>query len=91
MVSASDPSVVRKVKLVFVQNKKSEILTLISTDTSLTEKQIVERFGSRWRLQSYLNLQKTTRYIDYREIHASTAIAMLQFQMLSYGRHLNSD
>ena len=100
IISSEDHSITRTVKLVFVQNrnKKSEFLTLLSTDISLTERQVVERFGCRWSievmfhtLKSFLNLQKTTQSIDYTEIHASTAIAMLQFQMLSYTKRLNSD
>lgn len=100
IISSDDHSITRTVKLIFVQNKnkKSEFLTLLSTDTTLSERQVIERFGSRWAievmfqtLKSFLNLQKTTQSIDYTEIHASTAIAMLQFQMLSYSKRLNSD
>lgn len=90
----------KEVTLVFVQNrnKKSEFLAILSTDTNLTPEQIIERFGVRWSieisfhtLKSYLRLQKTTQSIDYMQIHASTAIAMLQFQMLAYRKRTESD
>lgn len=90
----------KEVTLVFVQNrnKKSEFLAILSTDTELTPEQVIEYFGARWSietsfqtLKSYLRLQKTTQSIDYMQIHASTAIAMLQFQMLAYRRRTESD
>ena len=42
-------------------------------------------------LKSYLRLQKSTQSIDYMQIHASAAIAMLQFQMLAYRKRTESD
>lgn len=90
----------KDVRIVFVQNrnKKSEFLAILSTDTELTQEQVIEYFGTRWSieicfhtLKSYLRLQKTTQSIDYMQIHASTAIAMLQLQMLAYRRRLESD
>lgn len=90
----------KEVTLIFVQNrnKKSEFLTILCTDTNLTPEQIIEYFGCRWAietsfqtLKSCLRLQKSTQSIDYMQIHASTAIAMLQFQMLAYRRRTESD
>lgn len=90
----------QEVLLVFVQNrnKKSEFLAILSTDTSLTPEQVIEYFGVRWSieisfqtLKSHLRLQKSTQSIDYMQIHASSAIAMLQFQMLAYRRRTESD
>lgn len=90
----------KEVLLVFVQNrnKKSEFLAILSTDTNLTPEQVIERFGVRWSietcfhtLKSYLRLQKTTQSIDYMQIHASTAIAMLQLQMLAYRKRTETD
>ena len=90
----------KEVTLVFVQNrnKKSEFLAILSTDTELTPAQVIEYFGVRWSieisfqtLKSFLRLQKSTQSIDYMQIHASTAIAMLQFQMLAYRKRTESD
>lgn len=90
----------KEVTIVFVQNrnKKSEFLAILSTDTELTPEQVIEYFGVRWSieisfqtLKSYLRLQKSTQSIDYMQIHASTAIAMLQFQMLAYRKRTESD
>ena len=90
----------REVTLTFVRNRnrKSEFLVLLSTDTSLSAEEVVECFGVRWSievtfktLKSHLRLQKSTQSIDYMQIHASTAIAMLQFQMLAYIRRKEND
>ena len=90
----------KEVTIVFVQNrnKKSEFLAILCTDTELTPEQVIERFGVRWSIEisfqtmkSYLRLQKSTQSIDYMQIHASTAIVMLQFQMLAYRKRTESD
>lgn len=90
----------KEVKLVFVRNrnKKSEFLVMLSTDTELTENQIIEYYSCRWGIEtmfqtckSYLRLQKSTQSIDYSEIHASAAIVMFQYAMLSWLNRQNSD
>lgn len=87
-------------KIVFVRNrnKKSEYLAILCTDNSLSEDQIVEYYCSRWGIEtmfhtckSFLRLQKSTQSLDYSEIHASTAIVMFQYAMLSWLNRQNSD
>ena len=90
----------KDVTLTYVRNrnKKSEFLVILSTDTSLSAEEVVECFGHRWNievmfktLKSHLRLQKSTQSIDYMQIHGSTAIAMLQFQMLAYIKRMEND
>ena len=90
----------KEVKLVFVRNrnKKSEFLSILCTDTGLTEDQIIEYYSCRWGVEllfftckSFLRLQKSTQSLDYSEIHASTAIIMFQYSMLSWLNRNNSD
>lgn len=90
----------KDVALTFVRNrnKKSEFLVILSTDASLSAEEVVELFSCRWTieilfktLKSHLRLQKSTQSVDYVQIHASTAIAMLQFQMLAYIRRIEND
>jgi len=90
----------KEVKLVFVRNrnKKSAFLAILCTDTGLTEDQIIEYYGCRWGIElmfhtckSFLRLQKSTQSLDYSEIHASTAIVMFQYSMLSWMNRNNSD
>jgi len=67
------------VKLVFVRNrnKKSEFLSILCTDTGLTEDQVIEFYGCRWGVillfhtcKSFLRLQKSTQSLDYSEIQS---------------------
>jgi len=90
----------KEVKLVFVRNrnKKSAFLAILCTDTGITEDQIIEFYSTRWGIEllfhtckSFLRLQKSTQSLDYSEIHASTAIIMFQYSMLSWLNRNNSD
>lgn len=90
----------RDVKIVFVRNrnKKSEYLAILSTDIELTENQIIEYYSCRWGIEtmfqtckSFLNMQKSTKSLNYSEIHASTAIVMFQYSMMSCLNRQNSD
>ena len=90
----------QEVKIVFVRNrnKKSAYLAILSTDIELSENQIVEYYGCRWGIKclfqtckSFLCLQKSTQSLDYSEIHASTAIVMFQYSILSWLNRQNSD
>ena len=90
----------QEVKIVFVRNrnKQSAYLAILSTDIELSENQIVEYYGSRWGIEtlsqtgkSFLCLQKSTQSLDYSEIHASTAIVMFQYSILSWLNRQNSD
>lgn len=48
------------VKLVFIRNrnKKSEWLTIASTDLSLDEKEIVRIYGMRWQIEVFFKASK---------------------------------
>lgn len=90
----------KEVKLVFVRNrnKKSDFLSILCTDNELTENQIIEYYGCRWGIEllfhtckSFLRLQKSTQSLDYSEIHASNAIIMFQYSMLSWLNRNNAD
>lgn len=90
----------KAVRFVFVRNrnKKSSFLCIMCSDTSLSAEQIVEYYGARWSIEelfllskSHLNLERTTQSTDYLQIHASTAILMIQLQMIAFERRMNSD
>lgn len=90
----------QEARIVFVRNrnKKSEYLAILSTDSGLSENQIVEYYSCRWGIEtlfqaskSFLRLQKSTQSLDYCEIHASTAIVMFQYAMLSCLNRQSSD
>lgn len=79
-------------KVVYVRNrnKKKEYLCLISTDTSLSEEEIIRIYGKRWDTEvffkvckSYLNLSKECNSLSYDAITAHTAVVFTRYMMLS--------
>src|SRR5699024_8646520 len=51
----------RKVKIVFVRNrhKPSEWLTLLSTDISLSDDEIIQLYGRRWQIETFFKQCKS--------------------------------
>ena len=89
-VCSGDDSI--PVKLVFVRNrnKKSDYLVLISTDVSLSEKEIIQLYGKRWDIEvffktckSVLNLTGECRSISYDAMCAQTAIVFARYIFLA--------
>ena len=79
-------------KLVFVRNrnKKSDYLVLISTDTSLSEQEIIQLYGKRWDIEvffktskSLLKLTGECRSITYDAMFAQTAIVFARYIFLA--------
>jgi hypothetical protein len=89
-----------RVKLVFVRNrnKSKEYLVLLSTDTSLDERQIIAIYGFRWSIEvffksckSQLRLEKGNQALNYDEICAHVSFVFVQYMMLSYQRRISTD
>ena len=79
-------------KVVYVRNrnKKKEYLCIISTDTTLDEKEIIRIYGKRWDIEvffkvckSYLNLSKECNALSYDAMTAHTAVVFTRYMMLS--------
>ena len=79
-------------KLVYVRNKnrRKEWLALVSTDTQLSEEEIIRVYGKRWDIEvffkackSYLSLVKEYRGIYYDTMNAQVAIVFARYMMLS--------
>ncbi len=92
MVEAVKNEKVIPAKVVYVRNrnKKKEYLCLISTDTSLSEEEIIRIYGKRWDTEvffkvckSYLNLSKECNSLSYDAITAHTAVVFTRYMMLS--------
>ena len=88
------------VKLVYVRNKgnRGDYLVLISTDTQLSEEEIIRIYGKRWDIEvffkackSYLNLVKEYRGTSYDAMNAHVAIVFSRYMMLSVARRENED
>ena len=87
-------------KLVFVRNrnKKKDYLVLISTDTSLTEEEIIRIYGKRWSIEvffkickSYLRLTGECRSMSYDAMTAYVAIVFARYMMLSAENRIQVD
>ena len=79
-------------KVVYVRNrnKRKEYLCLISTDTSLSEEEIIRIYGKRWDTEvffkvckSYLKLSKECNSLSYDAMTAHTAVVFTRYMMLS--------
>ena len=88
------------VRLVFVrnQNKRSDYLVLVSTDLTLSEKEIIQTYGKRWSIEvffkmckSYLKLGKETRAISYDALTAHISIVFARYMMLALEQRRNMD
>ncbi len=87
-------------KFVYVRNKsrRKDWLVLASTDTQLTEEEIIRIYGKRWDIEvffkackSYLNLVKEYRGISYDAMNAHVAIVFSRYMMLSVAQRENED
>lgn len=87
-------------KIVCVRNKsrKKDWLAILSTDTSLSEEEIIRIYGKRWDIEvffktckSCLKLVKECRSTSYDALNAHTAIVFTRYMMLSVARRRNTD
>ena len=79
-------------RLVFVRNrnKKSDYLVLLSTDLSLTEREVIQLYGKRWDIEvffktckSVLNLTAECRSVSYDAMCAQTALVFTRYIFLA--------
>lgn len=87
-------------KVVYVRNRnhRKEYLCLISTDLSLSEEEIIQRYGRRWKIEvffkvckSYLRLSKECRSLSYDALSAHVAIVFTRYMMLSVENRESED
>ena len=76
----------------------SVIQKLVSTDTSISEEEIIRVYGKRWDIEvffksckSYLKLVKEYRGISYDAMCAHVAIVFARYMMLSVAQRENED
>ena len=89
-----------RVKLVFVRNrnKRSEWIAILSTDTTLDDKEVVRIYGMRWSIEpfhkmikSLLRLGKEFEGRSYDMMISHTTIVFSRYLILEYERRNNSD
>lgn len=88
------------IKIVFVQNrnKRSEWLAILSTDQTLTEREIIQIYGMRWDIEvffkttkSLLKLQKEFQGRSYDGLISHTTIVFARYIVLSWQNRCNTD
>ncbi|MFS0645929.1 transposase [Siminovitchia sp. 179-K 8D1 HS] len=88
------------VKIVFIQNrnKRSEWLAILSTDCTITEREIVRIYGMRWDIEvffkttkSLLRLQKEFQGLSYDLLISHTTLVFSRYIVLSWQNRCNTD
>ena len=87
-------------KIVCVRNKsrKKDWLAIISTDTMISEEEIIRIYGKRWDIEvffktckSYLHLAKECRSLSYDALTAHVSIVFVRYMMLAVTQRCNTD
>ena len=87
-------------KLVFVRNRsnRKDFLALISTDTTLTEDEIIQLYGKRWDIEVFFKTSKSVlrltgecRSLSYDAMCAQCAIVFARYMFLAVGIRENQD
>ena len=87
-------------RVVCVRNKsnKKDWIALISTDTSITEEEIIQRYGNRWNVEvyfktckQYLKMLSECRSTSFDAMTARLSIVCVRYMMLSVYQRANSD
>ncbi len=88
------------VRLVFVRNrnKRSEYIIILSTDCTLSDAEIIRRYGYRWSIEccfkvckSLLKLGKEFQPVNYDTTISSTALVLTRYIILEWLRRKNND
>ncbi len=91
-------SIPAKVVYVRNKNKRKDYLCLISTDTTLSEEEIIRIYGKRWNIEvffkvckSYLKLSRECNSLSYDAMTAHTAVVFTRYMMLSIENRESQD
>lgn len=88
------------VKIVFVRNrnKKSEWLAILSTDTTLSDEEIVRIYGMRWEIEKFfkcsksiLKLAKEFQGRSYDSMISHTTLVFTRYILLEWSRRNEQD
>ena len=88
------------VKLVFVRNrnKRNEYIILLSIDCSLSDTEIIRRYGARWSIEccfkickSLLRLGKKFQPVNYDSTVSATALVFTRYIILEFIRRKTND
>ena len=88
------------VRLVFVRNKnnKSDLVYLLTTDTALSEDEIIRIYGIRWKIETFFKASKSLLKLcnefqtrNYDSAVAHTAIVFTRYTLLEWLRRQSND
>jgi len=89
----------RKAKIVFVRDKrKKDWLALLTTDTTLSNEDVVRIYGKRWDIEvffkmakQHLKLTKEIQCRDFDALIAHTSIVFMRYMFLAYQCRIETD
>ena len=97
-VTVGDGAIEAKIVCIRNKSKKKDWLAIISTDTTLSEEEIIRIYGKRWDIEvffktckSYLHLVKECRSLSYDALTAHVSIVFARYMMLAVTQRCNTD
>ena len=90
----------RPAKIVFIRNRhnSNEWLTILSTDTTLTDEEIIRLYGRHWQIETFfkqaksqLNLAKEFQGRSYDMTVAHTTIVFARYLLLAWQQRQQTD
>ena len=98
IVTAMKPGIAVKIVFVRHQQKKNEWLAILSTDTTLTETEIIRIYGMRWDIETFfkcvkslLRLQKEFQGRSYDMLVSHTTVVFARYILLSWQHRRSTD
>ena len=97
-VTVGDEAIPARIVCVRNKSKKKGWLAIISTDTVISEEEIIRISGKRWDIEvffkackSYLHLVKECRSLSYDALTAHVSIVFTRYMMLAVTQRCNTD
>ena len=97
-VTVGNEAIPAKIVCVRNKSKKKDWLAIISTDTTISEEEIIRIYGKRWGIEvffktckSYLHLVKECRSLSYDALTAHVSVVFVRYMMLAVTQRCNTD
>ena len=97
-VTVGNEAIPAKIVCVRNKSKKKDWLAIISTDTTISEEEIIRIYGKRWDIEvffktckSYLHLAKECRSLSYDALTAHVSVVFVRYMMLAITQRCNTD
>ena len=98
IVTSMKPGIAMKVVFVRHRQKKNDWLAILSTDTTLTETEILQIYGMRWNIETFfkctksmLRLQKEFQGRSYDMLVSHTTVVFARYILLSWQHRRSTD